>query len=267
MNARLRTSSTTAIRVTSPWRGAQVDHRRDQLRRQVVDDEPAEVLEALGAVQRPAPDSPVTMTTRAAARSAVQRGSWRRRCARRRVTVASHRSDLGGVAGVGERCRARRARPAGVVGRRLAAGAAVGDRRCTASAVRRPMPGTAASSSTRGRAQPLHRAEMPHQRLAPRLAEPGDVVQRGHRHRLRPLLPVVGDGEPVRLVAHPLQQVQRLAGARQDHRVVLAGQPDLLQPLGQPADGDVVDAQLGRATGWPRRPAARRRRPPAACGG
>jgi len=68
---------------------------------------------------------------------------------------------------------------------------------------------------------------------------------------------VVGDGEPVRLVPHPLQQVQALTAARHDDRGVLAGQPHLLQPLRQAADGDVVDAQLvqcpdgGGDLGWP----------------
>ena len=62
--------------------------------------------------------------------------------------------------------------------------------------------------------------------------------------RLGPPGPVVGDREAVRLVADPLQQVEALAGARQDHRVLLAGQPDLLEPLGQPADRHVVDAEL-----------------------
>ena len=55
---------------------------------------------------------------------------------------------------------------------------------------------------------------------------------------------MVGDSEPVRLVPDPLQQVQALAGPGQDHRRVVAGQPDLLQPLGQPAGRDVIDAEL-----------------------
>ena len=95
-----------------------------------------------------------------------------------------------------------------------------------------------------GRPQPLERAEVLEQRLAPRLAEPGYAVEGGVDHAARALLPVVGDREPVRLVAHPLQQVEALAGARQDHRVGVAGQPHLLEPLGQPAERDVVDAEL-----------------------
>ena len=54
---------------------------------------------------------------------------------------------------------------------------------------------------------------------------------------------MVGDGEPVGLVAHPLQQVEALAGARQHHRVPLAGAPHLLEPLGQTDQRDVGDTQ------------------------
>lgn len=46
------------------------------------------------------------------------------------------------------------------------------------------------------------------------------------------------------LVADALEEVEALAGAGQDDRVVLAGDPDLLQALGEAADGDVVDAQF-----------------------
>src|SRR3546814_10192105 len=54
----------------------------------------------------------------------------------------------------------------------------------------------------------------------------------------------MGDREPMRLVADPLQQVEALAGPRQDHRVLLVRHPDLLQSLGQAADRDVIDAEL-----------------------
>ena len=91
-------------------------------------------------------------------------------------------------------------------------------------------------------------------RVGPR---PGIDVQRARRHRARPALAVVGDREPVRLVADPLQQVEALAAARQDHRVVVARA-----------------ARPPRAA-WPARPATRRRcrgrpapgrRPPPAAG-
>ena len=99
------------------------------------------------------------------------------------------------------------------------------------------------------------------QRLRAGLAEAGHVVERRWRViAWTACCAVVGDREPVGLVADPLQQVEALAGARQDHRVVVAGQPDLLQPLGQPAHGDVVDAELVQRPLRPPRPAARRRR-------
>ena len=47
-----------------------------------------------------------------------------------------------------------------------------------------------------------------------------------------------------------------------DHRVLLVGQPDLLEPLGQAADRDVDDAELvASPPGRPRPAAGRRRRP------
>ena len=54
----------------------------------------------------------------------------------------------------------------------------------------------------------------------------------------------MGDREPVGLVAHPLEEVQPLGGAGEDHRVLLVGQPDLLETLGQPADRDVDHPEL-----------------------
>ena len=55
---------------------------------------------------------------------------------------------------------------------------------------------------------------------------------------------MVGDGESVRLVTHPLQQIQALAVARHDDRVRLGGHPHLFQPLGQADHRDVGDAEL-----------------------
>ena len=60
-------------------------------------------------------------------------------------------------------------------------------------------------------------------------------------------LPVIRDREAVRLVADPLQQVERLAGPWEDHRVRLTGEPDLLQPLRQPAEPDVVIPSSSKA--------------------
>ncbi|OCI32744.1 hypothetical protein OERS_03350 [Oerskovia enterophila] len=53
----------------------------------------------------------------------------------------------------------------------------------------------------------------------------------------------------MRLVAHALEQVEALGAALQDHGVVLAGQPHLLEALREPAQGDVVDPELGERPG------------------
>src|ERR1019366_1760416 len=87
-------------------------------------------------------------------------------------------------------------------------------------------------------------AEVPKQRRPPGTAQARHSVELADRERRAALFPVVGDCEPVRLVPHPLQQVQALAATRQDDRAVLARQPDFLQPLGQSADRDIDDAQL-----------------------
>src|SRR5664280_1178710 len=52
------------------------------------------------------------------------------------------------------------------------------------------------------------------------------------------------DGEPVGFIAHSLQEVQTLAGARKDHRELPTGDPDLFETLGQADQGYVVDPQL-----------------------
>lgn len=55
---------------------------------------------------------------------------------------------------------------------------------------------------------------------------------------------MIGDREAVGLVAQALHQEEGLAGAGQDHRVLVAGQPDLLEPLGDAGQGDVGDAEV-----------------------
>ncbi len=82
------------------------------------------------------------------------------------------------------------------------------------------------------------------QRLLAGVTETRHVVQGAAADALGPLGPLIGDGEAVRLVADALEEIEALAGAGQDHRVVVVGQPDLFEALGEPADGDVVDAQL-----------------------
>jgi len=56
---------------------------------------------------------------------------------------------------------------------------------------------------------------------------------------------VRGDREPVRLVPHPLQQVQALRAALEHHRVLLPRQPHLLEAFRQAAQCDIGDAELG----------------------
>jgi hypothetical protein len=68
------------------------------------------------------------------------------------------------------------------------------------------------------RGQPLHRAEPAQQRLAPDLAQSGHAVEGGRGHPLRPPLPVERDGEPVRLVPYPLQQIEPFGRTGKDDR-------------------------------------------------
>src|SRR4029079_4159825 len=70
-----------------------------------------------------------------------------------------------------------------------------------------------------GRPELLQRAEVLDQRPPAYLTEAGDVVEHALHHRLGTTRPVVRDGEPVRLVAHPLQEVEALGGPGEDHRV------------------------------------------------
>ena len=50
----------------------------------------------------------------------------------------------------------------------------------------------------------------------------------------------MGDREAVGLVAQALQEVEPFGGAREDQRVLLPRNPDLLQALGQPAEHDLA---------------------------
>src|SRR5579863_411778 len=210
LNARLRTSTTAAIRLTAPLDLA--------ARSTIVGSRPGGRLSTtnqprsssdLAAVDRPAPDRPVMMTMSAISSAALMmfpcligiRGLIRTQGGR----------DGGGQPGADARH-----------GRDLL-------------------------HARRG--ELADRAEMLDQGLAPGWAEPGHVVERAGRGGLAPLLPVVGDREPVGLVPYPLQQVEPFAAARQDDRVLLARALDLLQALGQPADGDVVDVEVGQGPG------------------
>ena len=93
-------------------------------------------------------------------------------------------------------------------------------------------------------AELLHRPELLEQPLAPGRAQPGHVVEHRTGHPLVAQLAVVRDREPVRLVPHLLQQVERLGVARDAHRIRAARHVDLLEPLGQADDADVLEAEL-----------------------
>src|ERR1017187_9133545 len=87
------------------------------------------------------------------------------------------------------------------------------------------------------RAELTHRAEVLEQRLTPRRAQTGPLVQRTGGGGLAALLPVVVDREPVCLIPYPLQQVQAFAATGQYDRVLLPRLPHFLQAFGLAADG------------------------------
>src|SRR6478752_2669321 len=192
-------------------------HVAHQRRREVVDDEVAEVLELLG---------------RRAAAGAGHAGDDHELAGR-----GFHSSVLQDLAGGGVDRR--------LLGSSLAGRVGVGDGVLDGRGRARPDAGHEGDLVDVGLAQLLERPEVLEQGLAAHLAEPRDVVEGALHHRLGPQVAVVGDGEAVGLVADPLQEVEALAGAGHDDRVLLPRQPHLLQPLGQPADGYVVDAELG----------------------
>src|SRR5687767_11248645 len=92
--------------------------------------------------------------------------------------------------------------------------------------------------------QPLHRAELLEEAPAPRRTEPGDIVEHRPRHLLVPKLAVVRDREAVGLVAHLLEEVERLGVARDLHRLVAPGHVDLFEPFGEGGHADLLEAQL-----------------------
>jgi len=84
-------------------------------------------------------------------------------------------------------------------------------------------------------------------------------VRRGLPHtgnidqfRLQRPLPgfsLITERHTVGFVAHPLEQKQCFAGAREDHGIVPPWQPDLLQSLGQAAHGQLHPSILERPLG------------------
>ena len=110
------------------------------------------------------------------------------------------------------------------------------------------MPSTRAISSIPAGLQPAQAAEMPQQAGAPARTDAGDVLQPAGVARLLAAPAVAGDGEPVRLVADLLDQLQR-RGFRAGMQSRPSGSSSSSSP-GRGAPGP-----------WPRPPAPRRRRP------
>ena len=177
LKARLRTSVTTAIRVDGAGGApAEVDDRGEQRGRQVVDDEEAEVLQAAGG------GAPAGAGQAGDHHDLRRRGDVRGGLG---VGLGTHSGLLRSAAGRrAHDLTTRRRATSPVTGSNAgsaasAAGSASAAR--TASAVRSPTPGTSAISLDGRGAEPLQRAEVGEQRLAPGRAEPGDVVEHGAR--------------------------------------------------------------------------------------
>src|SRR3982751_6341775 len=95
-----------------------------------------------------------------------------------------------------------------------------------------------------GGEKPLRRAEVLQQRPLARRPDAGQVVEyRALEHAAVAAAAVVVDREPVRLVAHPLQQAGGLRVGGEVERLRAARHVDLLQLLGEADDGD---AALGK---------------------
>ena len=103
-----------------------------------------------------------------------------------------------------------------------------------------PIPGVAASSSASAARDLRERPEPLHQRLLSRGADARDVVQRRPERSFAPLRAVVAHREPVGLVAHVLEDEQRLRAPRDPQGVRRLGEVHLLQPL---READVRDRQ------------------------
>ena len=181
--------------------GAELHHGGDQRGRQVVDDEPAEVLQTLGGRDcGPAPDMPEMITSSGMAASAAVSPGSSLSCPYSpvlRAPSARSCSFVLGRAPARASVRMLRRSPARSSSSMIspvavftagAAGAAWARAAATVSAVLRPMPGTSQICSIVACSQPLHRAEMLDQRLLAGLAEAGHGVQRAGRMRLARLV-------------------------------------------------------------------------------
>ena len=243
----------------------EVEQRPQHLRRQVVDDVPAEVLE--GVAHRRAAGAGHAGDDEHGAGGAARRSTGAGGTASdvASVMTGGRLRSIGvrsapaypGTAASSSSTGSTAPRPLGVLA--AAAGRRWCSRSTTAAASTRPKPGHV-RDVLRGRpAQPGDRAEVLQQLLHPRLAEAG------HLRELRadvPLAPgaLVGDREAVRLVAQALHQEQRVAVPRQDHREVAVRLPELLEPLRDAGERDARRRPRPRARASPPRPAAGRRR-------
>ena len=116
----------------------------------------------------------------------------------------------------------------------------------------RQNPARRAISSTCRNAQALDRAEFFEQRRLALLADAGKFIEDAFGDFLEPKLRVVGVGEPMGFVPHPLQEFERAGIVAQPQRFALAGPVNFLELLGQADDGN-----LAPGPAWPTPPSRR----------
>jgi hypothetical protein len=108
-------------------------------------------------------------------------------------------------------------------------------------------PGQCQKLVERRRPQGLQGPVLPQQAGPAAGAESGDALQGALGHALSPELPVVGDGEPVGLVAYPLEEKEGFRSPGDDHGVAPSRDEDLFEGLGQGGHRDLVgQSQLGQ---------------------
>src|SRR5947209_12999050 len=102
----------------------------------------------------------------------------------------------------------------------------------------------------RGALDRLQRAEVTQQRALARRTDPGDFLQAGFADVLLALLPVRADREAMRLIAHPLDEVQNRIARAQPERLAARHEEGLpagiaLGPLGDADQGNLGNAERG----------------------
>src|SRR2546428_3846301 len=91
-----------------------------------------------------------------------------------------------------------------------------------------------------------HAPEPPQERALPRRTHSVDIVEDAPDGPLPAHLLVVGDREPMGLVADPLDQIEALGRPREDDRVGPARHKELFALLGQRRDRDLQEAGIGQ---------------------